>query len=212
MRSPGMTYGPASRRALLVLLAVPALALAGCSRHTALTVRADLVPFMNDSQTTASGVPYRAGALDVKVPLHSDPNPGYAVDLTQLGLPSGAASGIEGVALDVTADITPTATVGAGSLSFYIAPSGSADAFLGTYRVAQVATPQLPAGQTTAVTAHVQLDSQADPTAFQRIQSGAFAIGARIQAPASGTPTDSLDVTLTHLVLSISLPPGWGLP
>lgn len=212
MRFPRTTHTRARRLALLVLFGtLPFTLLAGCSRHTALTVKVDFVPFLSAAQTQANGVPFTAlSGLDVKLPVHSDPNPGYAVDLTQLGVPGGAVADITGVALHLAASVTPSSTIGPGTLSFYIAPSGTADAFQSAYLVAHATTPQLPGGQTTTVTVDIPLDSQKHAAAFQLVRTGSFNLGAEMQASASADGT--ADVTLSHLLVSVSLPPGWGLP
>lgn len=210
MRDPDPTRVRAPRRAATVLGLALVLTLAGCSRHTAYTVSADLVPFMSQSQTHAS-FSYLAGSIDIQLPVTTTPpNPGQLVDLSQLGVPSGATSAIDAVALDMAADIAPTTTIDPGTASVYVAPSTASDAFQSSYLVGSFATPSLPGGQTTTVSGSVRLDGQTNSAALQRVQSGAFRLGVEVKASAASG--GSADITLTRLVVSLSLPPGWGLP
>ncbi|HKI59016.1 MAG TPA: hypothetical protein VKA00_07370 [Trueperaceae bacterium] len=198
------------RGALFVLLPLLAIALASCSRHTSLTVRADLVPFMTTGQRQAS-ISYPTGSLDIQLPVSTTPpNPGASIDLTQLGVPASAASAIDAFALDLAATVDPTTNVDAGTASIFVAPSNATNAFQSAYLVTQVDTPALTANQTATVTAAVRLDAQTNPGALQYIQSGAFRLGVEIQANAASA--GSADVELTRMVVAVSAPPGWALP
>lgn len=196
--------------ALLPLLGGLVLPLAACSRHTALTVRADLAPFMTASEKQAT-LSYAFGPYDIKLPASTTtPNPGELIDLTQIGVPASATSVVDAFALDLAGTVTPTTDLPAGSAGIYVAPSNATDAFQASYRVATVATPSLTANHSATVTARVHLDSQSDPNALKRIQSGAFRLGVEVSGNASNA--GSADVTLTKMLVSVTLPPGWGLP
>jgi len=205
-----MRQRPARTLAVVASLVTVATLVAGCSRHTALTVEADLVPFMSASETQAT-ISYGTGTADVQLPFsNATPNPGEAVDLTQLGVPADAAAAITAFDLDLAASVTPTTAIGAGTVSIYLAGASASDAFQPQYRVAQKQTPAMPAGQATTVDATLKLDSQANPGALKRLQSGSFRIGIELQASAGAA--GSADVALTRLRVSLSLPHGWGLP
>lgn len=196
-------------RLLFAALAGVLVLVTGCSRHTALTVKADLVSFMSHDRTHATA-PY-GGGVDLQLPVaSSSPNPGELVDLGQLGVPPGAIDGIGSLSLALAASLTPSTAIDSGTATFYLADANASNAFEPQYQVAQVATPALPAGAATPVSAGVQLDSQSHPDALQRVHSGSFRLGVEVRASA-GT-SGSLDVELTQLLVSASLPPGWGLP
>lgn len=201
----------ARRLALLALLgAAPLALLTGCSKHTALTINADLAPFLSADQKQAT-VAYAAGTVTIELPFTStSPNPGELVDLTRLGVPASAASSIQHFSLDVAGTVTPTSSLDAGTVSVYIGPSTTGDVFQPSYRVAQVATSGLPAGIATTVSGQVALDASTDASALQRIRSGSFRLGVEIQTGAS--TGGSADVNLTRLQVGLALPPGWGVP
>lgn len=195
--------------AILALLLGLALLLAGCSRHTALTVRADLVAFLGSS--TSVSVPYSSGTTDLKLPPNSsNPDGGYQVDLTQIGVPTSAIQAIDALSLDFSADITPTTDLGDGQATLYVAPATVTNIFQSQYAVTQVSAPASPANQATTVTGSFALDAQHHPQALSTIQSGSFRIGVEVQASAS--QGGQADVALKRLLVSVSLPPGYGLP
>ncbi|MEJ2667960.1 MAG: hypothetical protein P8Z81_12830 [Deinococcales bacterium] len=206
---------PTGRRTRLLLLTAVAglaMALAGCSRHTAVTVQADLVPFLSQSQTQASAS-YLAttGSADIRLPFSTlATNPGALIDLSQLGVPSSAFSVIDAFGLTATAAIDPTSAIGPLTATLYVADASASDAFQAQYQAKQVQLPSLPAGQTTTVIASFQLDSQNNAAALARIQSGSFRLGVEIQGSVQNNGTAT--ITLSQLLVSASLPPGWGLP
>lgn len=194
---------------ILVLAFGLGLGLTACSRHTALTVKADLVAFLNAGEKHTN-VTYPAGSIDVQLPVSdTEPNPGELVDLTQYGVPSDAAGDIDAFALDAAATVTPTTDVDAGTVSLYLSPSDQSP-FQSTYLIKQVDTPPMPANQATSVAASVQVDAQSAASALDYIRTGSFRLGAEIRATSSSA--GSADVTLTRLLISVSLPQGWGLP
>lgn len=195
---------------ILTLGAALALLLAGCSRHTALTVRADLVPFLGSASTQVT-VPYTSGSTTLDLPPNnSQPKAGALVDLNDVGVPPDAIQNIDGLALDFTVDVQPDSAIDAGNATLYIAPATTADIFQASYAVAQTTIPALPANQPTTVTGAFQLDAQNHPAALTQVQSGSFRLGVALQASASSGGQAQID--LKHLVVSVSLPPGWGLP
>ena len=195
--------------AALALIATLALLLAGCSRHTALTFRADLVAFLGSSSSVS--VSYSSGTTDLKLPPNSSsPDGGYLVDLSQLGVPSSAIQAIDALSLDVSADITPTTDLGAGQATLYVAPASASNIFQSQYAISQVSAPAFPANQATNVSGSFALDAQSHPQALATIQSGSFRIGVEVQASAS--QGGQADLTLKHLPVAVSLPPGYGLP
>lgn len=200
------------RRTLTVLATVVLLlpALSSCSRHTALTVQADLVPFLGASGTQAS-VPYNAGTVTLDLPPNTtNPTAGALVDLTSLGVPTSASAAIDALALELDASLTPSSAIGAGTATLYIADASANDVFQAQYQVASIATPALSANQTGDVHAAFQLDAQTDASALALIQSGSFRIGVEVRGSAAASGTLQLDVT--KLLVSVSLPPGYGLP
>ena len=195
---------------ILTLGAALALLLAGCSRHTALTVRADLVPFLGSASTQVT-VPYTGGSTTLDLPPNnSQPKAGALVDLNDIGVPPDAIQNIDGLALDLTVDVQPDSAIDAGNATLYIAPAMATDIFQASYAVAQIAIPALPANQPTTVTGAFQLDAQNHAAALTQVQSGSFRLGVELQASASSGGQAQID--LQHLVVSVSLPPGWGLP
>jgi len=205
-----MTQQKSRTLRFLTLGAALALLLAGCSRHTALTVRADLVPFLGPASTQAT-VPYNGGSTTIDLPPNgSQPKAGTLVDLNDVGVPSDALQTIEELALDFTVEVRPDSTIDAGSATLYIAPSSETDVFRTPYAVAQVTFPALPANQSTAVTRGFQLDAQHDAAALTQVRSGSFRLGVELRA--SATTGGQAQIDLQHLVVSVSLPPGWGLP
>lgn len=199
------------RRLVPAVVAALALALAGCSRHTSLTVMADLTPFMSTGEKQAV-VPYPAGTVDIDLPFSATTaNPGERVDLGQLGMPADAASSIDSLSLQFLATLDPTTDIGAGTVTLYVAPaSETTDVFVPGYRAAQTDVGALAAGESATVKATFRLVEQRDPQILQYVQSGSFRVGVAIRAsaPSSGQAA----VVLTHLVVTLSLPPGWGLP
>ncbi len=201
---------PARTLAALAASALLLTSLSACSRHTALTVQADLVSFMSASDTQAT-VGYTSGNVAIDLPPNpSSPAAGASVDLTALGVPSNAISAIDALTLAFTAEVRPDTTLSSVTASLYVAGSGATDVFQSSYLVGTVAAPTLPAGRSTAVTGSFGLDAQHQPAALQRVQSGSFRVGVRLTGSASAG--GSADVTLEHMVVSVSLPPGWGLP
>lgn len=202
---------PRSRTLILLALA-PALAvlLAGCSRHTALTVRADLVAFLDPSSTQAT-VSYPGGSTTIQLPPNStEPRAGALVDLQKLGVPPDAIQNITGLGLDFAAGVRPDTTIDAGTATLFIAGASETDVFQSQYAVGTVTVSALPANQTTSVGGSFALDAQHHPAAFGRVQSGAFRLGVQLQATTSSGGQAQLDVT--RLRVSLTLPPGWGLP
>lgn len=203
---------PHKTRALrfLTLGAALALLLAGCSRHTALTVRADLVAFLGPASTQAT-VPYSGGSTTIDLPPNSSqPKAGTLVDLNDVGVPQDAVQNVTRLALDFTVEVRPDSAIDAGRATLYVAPSSETDIFQPSYAVAQVTFPALPANQPTTVTRAFQLDAQHDAAALTQVQSGSFRLGVELQA--SATTGGQAQIQLHHLVVSVSLPPGWGLP
>lgn len=210
MRRRAKSHLRSRHRATLVALASLAIALAGCSRHTSLTVHADLVPFMSPSerQTTVS---YPLGLVDIMLPSNATtPNPGDLIDLGQVGVPASVASAVDAFGLDLAATVTPTTDVSPGTAFIYLAPSSASNAFQTGYLVGQVDAPAMTANQTSTVTATLQLDDQKSPDALGYVRSGSFRLGVEVKASASAA--GSADAELTRMVVSVSLPPGWGLP
>ena len=194
----------------LALTASVALLLAGCSRHTSLTVRADLIPFL-DSASTQTTVPYTGGTTTIDLPPNSSqPTAGTLVDLNGVGVPTDAIRTVDGLALDFAVTVTPDSDIDPGTATLFIAPASETDIFQSGYEVAQVSVPALPATLSTTVTGAFQLDAQHHADAFTQIQSGSFRLGVALQASASSSGQAQLD--LTHLEVAVSLPPGWGLP
>lgn len=184
--------------------------LTGCSSHTALTVQADLVPFLGAANTQAT-VPYTAGTVTLLLPPNSsDPSGGALIDLTSLGVPSSASSAVDGLSLDLAANLTPTSDIGAGTATLYVADASATDVFQAQYAVASVAIPALAASQTGAVAASFAIDATSHAAALTRIQSGSFRIGVAVQGSASAP--GQLQIDVTRLLVGISLPPGFGLP
>ena len=184
--------------------------LSGCSRHTAFTVRADLVPFLGSGASHVT-VPYSSGTVTLYLPPNSSsPQAGALIDLTSLGVPSSATSVVDGLALDLAATVTPTTDIGAGGATLYIADASASDVFQAPYQVATFPTPALAAGQQGTVTGSLTLDAHLYPDALTRLQSGSFRIGVAVQGSASSS--GQVDLTLDRLQVSISLPPGFGLP
>lgn len=201
---PARTLGALAASALLLA------SLSACSRHTALTVQADLVAFMSASDTQAT-VSYSSGNVAIDLPPNpASPAAGASVDLTGLGVPSGAISAIDALTLDFAAEVRPDSTLSKVTASLYVAGSSETDVFQSNYLVGTVTAPTLQAGRSTAVTGSFSLDAQHQPAALQRVQSGSFRVGVRLSGSAS--TGGSVDVTLEHMVVSVSLPPGWGLP
>ena len=195
--------------AAVALVASLALVLAGCSRHTALTIRADLVAFLGSSSSVT--VSYSSGTTDLKLPPNaSTPDGGYQVDLTKVGVPSGAIQAIDALSLDFSADVTPSTDLGAGQATLYVAPASESNIFQSQYAVSQVSAPAMPANQATTVSGSFALDAQNHAQAFSTIQSGSFRIGVEVRASAS--QGGQADLTLKRLLVSVSLPPGYGLP
>ncbi|MEJ2359784.1 MAG: hypothetical protein P8Y13_17130, partial [Deinococcales bacterium] len=121
----------------LMLGATLALLLAGCSRHTALTVRADLVPFLGSASTQAT-VPYASGSTTLDLPPNNgQPKAGALVDLNDVGVPPDAIQHIDALALDFTVDVQPDSAIDAGYATLYIAPASETDIFRASYAVAQ---------------------------------------------------------------------------
>jgi hypothetical protein len=194
----------------LALTASLALLLSGCSRHTALTVRADLIPFL-DSASTQTTVPYTGGTITIDLPPNSSqPTAGTLVDLNGVGVPADAIRTIDGLALDFAVAVMPDSDIDAGTATLYIAPASETDIFQSGYEVAQVSIPALPATRSTTVTGAFQLDAQHHADAFTRVQSGSFRLGVALHASAASGGQAQLD--LTRLEVAVSLPPGWGLP
>ena len=208
MRAPDITRSRAYDPRLLVLLPALALALAGCSRHTALTVRADLVPFMSVGETQLNRAPIAPGTSYLDWPFSGShlTNPGHSVDLTSLGAPSWALTDITAFALTFAAQVTPSVPLAAGTATLYLAPSSASDVH--AYPAVTVDTPPVAAGQTATVS--ITADDATDASALPYLRSGSFLVGAEVEVNASGSGTAR--VTLTHLLVTVSLPPGWGLP
>lgn len=186
-----------------------AILLGGCSRHTALTVRADLVAFLGSSNSVT--VTYSSGTTQTKLPPNStSPDAGYLVDLSTSGVPTSAVQAIDSLSLDVAIGVTPDTDLGAGEASIYIAPASENNIFQSQYAVSQVSASSLPANQTTTLSDTVTLDAASHPKALATVQSGSFRVGVEIQTTA--TQAGKADLTLKRLLVSVSLPPGYGLP
>ncbi|MEJ2288643.1 MAG: hypothetical protein P8Y02_08365 [Deinococcales bacterium] len=203
---------PPRTRTLTLLALVPTLALllAGCSRHTALTLKADLVAFLDPASKQAT-VSYSGGSTTIELPPNSSaPQAGTLVDLQKLGVPSDTIQNITGLALDFAASVQPDSAIGAGNATLFIAGASETNVFQSQYAVGTVPIPALPANQATAIAGSFQLDAQQHPAALAKVQSGSFRLGVQLQATASSGGQARLDVT--RLLVSVSLPPGWGLP
>lgn len=205
-----MTTPRARTLRLLALSAASLALLAGCSRHTALSVYADLVPFLGTASTQAT-VPYTAGTTTLDLPPDSSqPTAGALVDLSGLGVPADAIQNVDELGLDLTVAVRPDSAVDAGSATLFVAPSGETDIFQAPYAAGRIDVPALPANQSSTVTGSFLLDAQHHPAALARVQSGSFRIGVQLQASAATGGQAQID--LQHLVVSVALPPGWGLP
>jgi|GEM_PF-5734804 len=205
-----MTILPARPLRFLALGTALTLVLAGCSRHTALRVYADLVPFLGTASTQAT-VSYGAGTTTLDLPPDSSqPKAGALVDLAGLGVPPDAIQNVDELGLDLAVAVRPDSAIDAGSATLYIAPSNETDIFQAPYAAGQVTVPALPASQASTVTGSFRLDAQQQPAALARVQSGSFRVGVELQA--SATTGGQAQIDLQQLVVSVSLPPGWGLP
>lgn len=192
------------------LTASLAIVLAGCSRHTALTVQADLIPFL-DPGSTQTTAPYSGGSSTIYLPPNSSqPTAGTLVDLNDVGVPADAIQSLDGLGLDFEVSVEPDSDIDAGSATLYIAPPSETDIFQNGYVAAQLSVPMLPANLSTTVSGTFQLDAQQHANAFALIQGGSFRLGVALHASASSGGQAQLD--LTRLEVSVSLPPGWGLP
>jgi hypothetical protein len=195
---------------LLALAPTLALLLAGCSRHTALTVQADLVAFLDPASKQAT-VTYTGGSPTIDLPPNSaEPQAGTLVDLQKLGVPSNALQSISGLDLDLAATVQPDSAISAGSTTLYVADATATNVFQSRYAVGTVSIPPLPASRASPVVGSFQLDAQQHPAALTLVQGGSFRLGIQLQGTSPSGGQAKIDIT--KLLVSVSLPPGWGLP
>jgi hypothetical protein len=209
----------AGRGTALVPLALLALTLTGCSRHTAVRLQADLVAFL-DPTTLAATVPLPAAGATAYLPPDDAtgsidaPNPGAALDLTALGVPADALAALDAFEVHLHLEVTPSVDTGAGEATLYLGPGGSpppADVFVPANAVASVPLPALAAGIATPVEASFAFDPATDAALFDALAAGPGRLGLGVRLDGSGTAGQA-QLRLRGLEVGVRLAPGWGLP
>ncbi|MEX2540760.1 MAG: hypothetical protein WD314_03095 [Trueperaceae bacterium] len=189
-------------RRSLVLTAVTLLLLAGCSRHTLLTVEADVLSFLSDEE--------RAGEFSLAADEYLLPDE-EGLTAEQLGVPAQMLEGLEGLTLDFSAAITSNAATGSEEVaaSFHISDSSDASPF-DSPAIASTSV-SLEPGETEQLTFAVEVSDSVNPDALATLKSGDFRLGVRLEYVA-GPSASGVDYRLDDVTISITVRPGNLLP
>jgi hypothetical protein len=185
----------------LVAVALAAMALsllAGCSRHTVVTVETDVLSFLAQED--------RSGEFSLVTDEYFLPDE-EGVSAEQLGFPIQLLEVLEGLSLDLSVAVTSKAASGTESVTaaFHISDSASASPF--DSPAYSSTTVDLEPGETERLDFSVVISAAQNADVLETFKSGDFRIGVRLVYTA-GPDASGVDYELEVVTVSISAIPG----
>jgi hypothetical protein len=182
----------------VALAAMALMLLAGCSRHTVVTVETDVLSFLAQED--------RSGTFSLVADEYFLPDED-GISAEQLGFPIQLLEVLEGLALDLSVAVTSKAASGTESVTaaFHISDSASASPF--DSPAYSSATVDLDPGETARLDFSVEISGAQDADVLQTFRSGHFRIGVRLEYTA-GADASGVDYELEAVTVSISAIPG----
>jgi hypothetical protein len=184
--------------ATVALTALSLLLLAGCSRHTVVTVETDVLSFLAQED--------RSGTFTLVADEYFLPDE-EGVSAEQLGFPIQLLEVLEELTLDLSVAVTSRAASGTESVTaaFHISDSASASPF--DSPAYSSATVDLEPGETERLDFLVEISAEENADVLQTFRSGDFRIGVRLVYTA-GPDASGVDYELEVVSVSISAIPG----
>jgi hypothetical protein len=181
----------------LALAALSLALLAGCSRHTAITVEVDLRSFLAEED--------RSGELSVLADEYFLPDD-QGVSAAELGFPVQFLELLESFTLDLSAALTSNAASGSEQVTVGFHLSDSADASPFASPALVESTVSLDPGETEQLDFSIVISSSENAEELATLRSGDFRIGVRLEYVA-GPDASGVDYRLDVVNVSITALP-----
>lgn len=169
----------------LILLLLPLVLLAGCSRSTLLTVDTNVLPFLAPGQLEGT-IPVDSRTL---LP-HED-----GLSSSELGIPADLQHLLKQFAVHLEVSLTATGASSEQTLiaAFHVAPEADGNLF-GSEPLAEERIALAGAGGTANLELGFALSEADNPDAFELLRSGAFLLGLSLSHSAAEPGTEAFSV------------------